>query len=794
MMNADLRLRLLLSLALFTLTACLGDSERSIPEAGGRHDVGFVDTGRDGFEIPDGGRPTYYGGSGYSGPRDAGGSSDATGDAAADTAPAECDDRRPCTAPFLCEDGRCVPECERDEDCGDDLCREFSCVERECAADDACPDPLAQVCDAGLCAPNPCNLHAFVFDPDGTTYTTVHVAGAFNADADGQWPETIADGGWPLAWDADLGVWYAKREIPNGAWEYKLVLDETTWVTDPANPDTVPDGVTPDGRNSVLTLDCAGAVSACGDLAAFDWRDAVMYFVMVDRFRDSDDRAQTVAGATGGDAATGPSGQYEGGDLPGVTERLDYLADLGVTALWLSAPYENRDAAGDAMNPSADPNRYSGYHGYWPAPADIDFSGAEPSPRPRVESRIGTMADLRELVDGAHGTESANGHGIKVLFDYVMNHVDADSGLYRAHPEWFAKRDGQTVLCGPEDLWNDPFWGTRCAFTDYLPPFDFTNAEARAWSVADATWWATELGIDGYRLDAIKHVPRVWLTDLRDALDDAIEDPAGDRFYLVGETFAYDDPGQIASYVDPETMLDGQFDFPQKARLCEALFSRTMGLDAYAAWLASNDRVYGEGAIMTTWIGNHDIPRAIHFASGEIGDCRAGSSPANGWTDDYDQPGGAAPYERLGLAFALIMTNPGIPLIYYGDEIGLAGGGDPDNRRLMPWNDTTLAAPQLALRDLIADLGRIRAENPVLGRGRRITRSSSADTWVFSMVGCGSGSPDVTVAVNRADTERTVQIPAGDYEDLLDGGAAARGGAVSLPPRGLLVWRSATDE
>jgi glycosidase len=242
------------------------------------------------------------------------------------------------------------------------------------------------------------------------------------------------------------------------------------------------------------------------------------------------------------------------------------------------------------------------------------------------------------------------------------------------------------------------------------------------------------------------------------------------------------------SFIDPDTLLDGQFDFTLKARLCEALFRPEGSLQNFAGWMASNDTFYGDGAIMTTWIGNHDIPRPIHFASREIGNCREGSSPSNGWTSSFDQPSDPAAYERLGLSFVVMMTNPGIPLIYYGDEIGLAGGGDPDNRRMMPWDDNLLSPAQRALREQVRALGQIRADNPVLARGRRITRSSSQDTWVYSMIGCGEGSPDVTVAINRADAERSVTIPAGSYTDLI-GGSAVQGGPVSLGPRGYLVLR-----
>ncbi|MCZ7685467.1 MAG: alpha-amylase family glycosyl hydrolase [Sandaracinaceae bacterium] len=165
-------------------------------------------------------------------------------------------------------------------------------------------------------------------------------------------------------------------------------------------------------------------------------------------------------------------------------------------------------------------------------------------------------------------------------------------------------------------------------------------------------------------------MPLSWLEDLRSALNRESTAPEGDRFYLVGETFAYDDRDLLRRYVEPETMLDGQFDFPLKARLCEAVFTEGGDLSALAGFMDGNDAFYGPGAVMTTWIGNHDIPRAIHFASREIGNCREGSSPGNGWDWRPSQPTDAAPYERLAVAFAVLMTNPGIPLIYYGDEIG----------------------------------------------------------------------------------------------------------------------------
>jgi glycosidase len=633
--------------------------------------------------------------------------------------------------------------------------------------------------DAGP-PPPPCNEVTFsLFAPDAES---VWLSGTFLPQLPfGGWPTQPSEGALELENDGS-GTWTVTHRVePVGRHLYKFILDRTLWIADPENDQREPDGVTPTGFNSVIEV----CTSSCGELDDFDWRDSVMYFALIDRFRDSDGRRDPVPGANDGVLA---SGQYEGGDLAGVTEQLPYLAELGVTTIWLSAPYENRDLAGGALD-ARDTNQYSGYHGYWPSPADIRFASngelASGSPTPEVESRIGDSMDLHTLVDTAHATMGADGHGMKVLFDYVMKHVDIESGLYRAHPDWFIS---PIHPCQGGD-WDDPYWGTRCSFTSYLPSFDYYQAHVREWSRNDALWWVTEYGIDGLRLDAIKHVPFEWLTELRDAIDLRLPTPVGDRFYLVGETFTYS-PAAIRPFVDPSEMLDGQFDFPFKEQICRALFRNEAGLQDFASWMDVNDAYYPRGTIMSPFVGNHDIPRAIHFANGEFGCTQGSDIPINWDSGRFTQPTSPAPYERLALSFAIMMTNPGIPLIYYGDEIGLAGGGDPDNRRPMVWNDAMLNPHQRALRETVRDLGRIRGENPVLGRGRRVTIDASAETWVYRMTGCGgAGASDVLVAINRADTPRNVTIPAGTYEDLRNGGMRS-GGELMLAARGFAILRA----
>jgi glycosidase len=661
-------------------------------------------------------------------------------------------------------------------------CPEYFAPQKSCAPDDDRPECSTEPMNDAGPAPEPDACHQITFGYRDGSAQSVWVSGTFNS-----WAPSPDQGAIVLEKDGDL--WSTTTTIEEaGRHLYKFIVDGNQWVSDPANPVGEDDGL--GGRNSVLEVCPEGGgeteppepVGSC--TGEETWQDAVFYFALVDRFHDSDGQSNPVIGATDGDPAFGSSGQYAGGDLAGVTAKISYLQDLGITALWLSAPYENRNTAGGAIDVNTDGHAYSAYHGYWPSPADIDFSDPQnPSPRPLVESRIGSEADLHDLVGGLHD------QGMKIVFDYVMNHVDIESGLYAAHGDWFALRNGEIPLCAPENLWDDPEWGKKCAFTSYLPAFDFDVPAARAWSVADALWWAQNFGIDGYRLDAIKHVPRIWLSELRAALNENIADPALGRFYLVGETYDWENRDALKAPLDPATGLDGQFDFPMRARLCDAFFKSEGRLDAFSTWMDDNDAFYPADSLMMNWVGNHDIPRAIHYASDEIAACREGSHGGNSWTGGFVQPSDAAPYQRLALAFAFMLTQRGIPLIYYGDEIGLAGGGDPDNRRFMPWDDATLNDHQKNLRATIQSLAQLRRSQRSLSRGVRWTRFVDQTAWVYTLTGC-SDSADVTVMMNSSDGPRMLTLPEGDWNDAFSGAAQAEA-SVELEARSFRVFVAA---
>jgi glycosidase len=213
---------------------------------------------------------------------------------------------------------------------------------------------------------------------------------------------------------------------------------------------------------------------------------------------------------------------------------------------------------------------------------------------------------------------------------------------------------------------------------------------------------------------------------------------------------------------------------------------RQESMSDLAGFMDGNDDFYGAG-IMSTFIGNHDIPRAIHLAEDTpLWDNQWADGKDRAWTNQPGLPSGASAFERLGTAFAILMTTPGAPLVYYGDEIGMAGAGDPDNRRFMQWDGWS--APQQALFDRIALLTRIRADHPATRRGERTTISSSTDTFAYTMTAPG----DVLhVLVNRSDSAESVSdVPEGEYVDELGGGTFS-GGSVMVPARSALVLAAA---
>jgi glycosidase len=601
------------------------------------------------------------------------------------------------------------------------------------------------VCDDSL---KRCD-HVFTYAGMGNE-TTVEVHGSF----DGWGP------GVPMVKDAS--GWSATAQVPyNADILYKFVINGSSWIPDPANANQVSDGF--GGFNSKLdafTCDpysCAPA-PPMGDL---DWSQQVLYFVFVDRFLDGNP-------ANNGAQVSGvqPAANYQGGDYAGVTKKITdgYFTDLGITALWLTVPMDNPEVSGLGT----DGKLYSAYHGYWPQNLD------------KTEERFGTIAELKGLVDAAHAK------GLKVILDYAMNHVHQSSPVYAQHPDWFWPSDlnGQSCICGSAACGWDSGNAKQCWFADYLPDFNFTVDAARKFSVDNAITWVKNTGADGFRLDAVKHIETSWITDLRARVTSDIEPGSMKHFYMVGETFT----GQqdlIKSFIDPVTKLDGQFDFPLRLNLLQSMLIKSNKVSDLEAFMNQNDGYYGD-AIMSTFIGNHDVPRAIHFAQDQPlwSDPWADGKDKN-WSNQPGLPGGTSAFERLANVYTILFTSKGIPLIYYGDEVGMPGAGDPDNRRMMQWSG--YSAGQTALLAKVKKLTAIRKGHKALWYGTRTTLSVGDETWAYKMA---SGTDTVYVAVNRSDSAQSIdKLPGGALTDLLGGGSVT-GPTIMVPARSSMILTS----
>jgi len=617
--------------------------------------------------------------------------------------------------------------------------------------------------------------------------TSVELRGSYRA---GAW--TMGD-----AMTHTGNSWTVTVSVPwNQPVQYKFFLNGTTWEADPQNPPTPNDPTNPDGNSVDKPITCPNsytcAMPGVPPAGVFDWRDAVIYFVFVDRFLDGD--TTNNCNVSGTQSTPYTSTNYLGGDWAGVTQKINagYFTDLGVNTLWITVPIKNADDVAD-QGTNGDTHMYSAYHGYWPK---------DPT---STESCFGSATDLSNMVQAAHAKN------LKVLFDYAMVHVHTESTIYQQHqndsPAWFTPN----CVCGAPGCGN---FDTSCWFAPYLAHYDYTNATTRNFSVNAAITLIQQNGNDAFRLDAIKQVDPSWLAQLRPAITSQIlatEKPQ-QRFYMVGETYDFQNRGLISSMIDSSTKLDGQFDFPLRIRLVEALLMRSTqnmltpddlswgrtappGLQGLAQFMDSNDTFYPTDAVMSTFIGNHDLPRSIAYAEQTLPAWIQSDSPqnpsaadgkSNAWSNQPQLETDPNTFERLGNAFAVILTNKGAPLIYYGDEVGLPGAGDPDNRRMMQW--TGYSTGQQALYARIKALTTIRAAHPAMRRGTRSTLQVDADLWVYELTtSAGDPSPDtVYVAINRSDGDRqTTALPSGLTELITNTPASS---PMTIPARETRVF------
>lgn len=409
-----------------------------------------------------------------------------------------------------------------------------------------------------------------------------------------------------------------------------------------------------------------------------DKEATILYFMMVDRFNNGNSENDDPMD----DSRVAERANFWGGDLAGITEKVNdgYFEMLGINTVWMSPITQNPL---QAYREFPEPRRlYTGYHGYWPITLTT------------VDHRFGTGEEMRELISYAQG------QNISVMLDFVSNHVHENNPIIRNNPHW------ATMLDLPDGRKNIRLWDEHRLttwFDTFLPSLDFTNPEVIELMTDSAFFWVDHFGLDGFRHDATKHVNLEFWRELTRKLKEDYMIPNNKRLFQIGETFGSRE--LIGSYVG-SGLLDGQFDFNLyfDARTIFARDDASFTDLDYSLYQSFSH--YGFNNLMGNITGNHDLPRFISLAGGAL---RFDEDDKEaGWEREVGV-GDPVGYNKLSQLTAFIMTIPGVPVIYYGDEIGIPGAGDPDSRRPMQFDN--LQPKQLWLRDRAAQLAHLRSDN-----------------------------------------------------------------------------------
>jgi len=485
-----------------------------------------------------------------------------------------------------------------------------------------------------------------------------------------------------------------------------------------------------------------------GHFDSFSLND-VIYLIMPDRFADGDPANDRPPGSTGIYDRSNPHA-YHGGDLRGIREHLGYLHDLGVNTLWLTPVWKNTD---------------SDYHGYH----CVDFYA--------LDDRMGTMQEYQALVSDAHKL------GMKVLIDYVANHTGPNHPWAGdpPTPAWFhgtrahhlAPSYSFTGLVDPHASPREYLATLDGWFADKLPDLNPDDPELGLYLAQNAMWWTETAQLDGFRLDTFPYSSRQfwsgWDARIREVypkLDDVGE--VADPDSSITAFFE----GGRKQFDGIDTGLSTVFDFPLRDALRDVII-KGESMEKIVTVLR-HDQFYPHPEMLVTFFGNHDDSR---FMS------EKGSSVA-----------------KLKAAFALLLTMRGIPQIYYGDEIAMTGGDDPDNRRDFPGgfpgdprNAFTAAGRTPEEQDAFAyvhSLLDLRKTHPALRMGKQWHIGWDETYYAFVRE-----LPEETILViyNNAVKARTLEIPVsgtplekakqlqalfGNVSAEIDGGSVR----ITLPP------------
>lgn len=409
-----------------------------------------------------------------------------------------------------------------------------------------------------------------------------------------------------------------------------------------------------------------------------DWvRDSVFYEIFPDRFRNADPAIDPPGTVPWESAPTRTN--FFGGDLAGILEKLPYLADLGVTGLYLTPIFH------------AGTNHRYDAHDYL-----------------EVDPVLGDEAHLREVVGEAHR------RGIRVVLDGVFNHVGDGFWAFQdlvvrgedsPYRNWFYPR-GFPIQTDPPNY-------QTCGGAPYLPKLNTTDPSVREYLLRVATHWIVAANIDGWRLDVPWKVPREFWKAFRRVVKSA--KPSA---YLVGEMWHSSD-GWLE-------VFDGQMNYELRRLLLDFCVLDQMDAEDLAIESEALLRRTPDPTLMLNLLGSHDTPRLMTVAEGDEA--------------------------RVLLAFTALFTYPGVPMIYYGDEVGLEGGDDPDCRRTMPWDPGLWRTP---IAETVRRLIRLRQDHPALRRGT--WEAVCAFNRVFAYLRRFEGD-EVLVVLNAGAEQRDFSI------------------------------------
>lgn len=479
------------------------------------------------------------------------------------------------------------------------------------------------------------------------------------------------------------------------------------------------------GRNSnIQTVQLQNGVIA-GNSGVHTLNDNIIYSMMIDRFNNGD---KSNDNPIDHDSLFAPA-NYQGGDLQGIINKMEegYFDKLGVNAFWISPIVDNTN---NAYREYPAPHRwYTGYHGYWPVSST------------KVEEHFGDMNLVKKLIDIAHRKDS------KVFLDYVAHHVHQEHWMWKDHRDWFGTYNlpnGRLNL----RLWDE--YRLTTWFEPYMPSFDFVSSyEALEFMTDNAVWWLKVTGADGFRHDAVKHVPNEFWRLLTKKIKDEISVPKKKEIYQIGESFGGID--MIASYVN-NGQLNAQFNFNLYDVAVPTFLDEKASFKLLDYQMQKSFQVFGYNNLMGNIMDSHDKIRYMAYADGDlaINDGRASEFAWNNppKVDDVKS------YDKLKLHLAYLLTTPGTPIIYYGDEIGMTGASDPDNRRMMRFDDELNQNENQTFND-VSKLIHIRKENSALRYGDFLTLQADENIYAYLR---SDMNERILVVVNKNSNRQKVEF------------------------------------